>query len=72
MRTCLTAIIGCTLFFAAAVADIDVRDADIDMYPAGMVYDPRFRHPSNFSDGHWAMRRSAITNWLTTSNTWRA
>jgi hypothetical protein len=30
MRTCLTAIIGCTLFFASAVADIDVRDADIE------------------------------------------
>jgi hypothetical protein len=56
MRTCLTAIIGCTLFFASAVADIDVRDADIE---------------SSFSDAHWAMRRSAITNWLTTSNTWR-
>jgi hypothetical protein len=48
MRTCLTAIIGCTLFFAAAVADIDVRDADIDMYPAGMVYDPTVPTPEQF------------------------
>ena len=48
MRTCLTAIIGCTLFFASAVADIDVRDADIDMYPAGTVYDPTIPTPEQF------------------------
>ena len=48
MRKCLTVIFGCTLFIVSAVADVDVRDADLDMYPPGTTYDPAIPTPEQF------------------------
>lgn len=50
MRVWLATILGILVFFAAeaSLSQIDVRDADIDIYPAGTHYDPAVPTPEQF------------------------
>ena len=47
MRAWTTAVIAAAFFFQAGIstAQVDVRDDDADMYPAGVVYDPAIPTP---------------------------
>ena len=50
MRTCLTVVLGSALLLSSglALSDVDVRDADRNMYPADTVYDPAVPTPEQF------------------------
>lgn len=70
MRAWLSAAIGTVLFFAAAAspAQVDVRDADADMFDADTSYDPAIPTPEQFLGyplGHEPVRHHQLVDYIT-------
>ena len=70
MRACLSALLGTVLIFAtvASLAQVDVRDADAELFPADVDYDPSIPTPEQFlgfSLGHQPVRHHQLVDYIT-------
>jgi hypothetical protein len=70
MRVWLSAALGIVMFFVAeaSFAQIDVRDADVDMYAADVVYDPAIPTPEQVLGhalGHEPVRHHKLVEYIT-------
>ena len=70
MRTPLCAVLGVLLLFAApaALPQVDVRDADVDMFPTDIDYDSSIPTPEQFLGfplGHQPVRHHQLVDYIT-------
>ena len=70
MRVWLAAVAGFMMLFSAglATAQVDVRDADADMFPADVDYDPAVPTPEEFLGfklGHEPVRHHQLVDYIT-------
>ena len=70
MRMWHSAFMGIAWFFVAgaSLSQVDVRDADVDMYPADTVYDPAIPTPEQFLGhalGHEPVRHHKLVEYIT-------
>ncbi|MGI9248545.1 MAG: M14 family zinc carboxypeptidase [Woeseiaceae bacterium] len=70
MRAWLSAAIGIVLFLVAGAsfADVDARDADLDMYAANVLYDPTIPTPEQVLGhalGHEPVRHHKLVEYIT-------
>ena len=70
MRVWLTAVLGVAAFLAAdtSFSQVDVRDADVDMFPTDIAYDPSIPTPEQFLGfglGHAPVRHHQLVDYIT-------
>ena len=70
MRAWLSVILGIVLFLVAGASSsqVDVREADLDMYPADTSYDPAIPTPEQFLGhalGHEPVRHHELVDYIT-------